>query len=176
MRVMATAYSTRRVTTLLLAVALLFAGALGWLGWRLLQQDRALARQRRLEQLEAAADRVSAAMYRRLAELDEALADPHRGPVPSDAVLVRAGRDGVAVRPADGLLYLPVVPAGTEPPPRLFADGEVLEFQRNDPAAAAAAFRPLARSADPVTRAGALRAARQEPGEVRPDERSAARV
>ena len=61
-----TAFSTRKVQTLFLAVALLFAGALGWLGWRLLLQDGALARQRRLEQLEAAADRVSATLYRRL--------------------------------------------------------------------------------------------------------------
>jgi len=60
--VMALASSTRRVSTLFLSVALLFAGALGWLGWRLIQQDRALARQRRVEHLEAAADRVSAAM------------------------------------------------------------------------------------------------------------------
>ena len=52
-------FSPRKVQALFLAVTLLFAGALGWLGWRLLQQDRALARQRRLEQLEAAADRVS---------------------------------------------------------------------------------------------------------------------
>jgi two-component system, OmpR family, phosphate regulon sensor histidine kinase PhoR len=154
--VMALASSTRRVSTLFLSVALLFAGALGWLGWRLIQQDRALARQRRVEQLEAAADRVSAAMYRQLGELEEALADPERGPVSSDAVLLRARRDGVVVRPAGGLLYLPIVPAAPEPPPSIFVDGEALEFQRNDPAAAAVAFRRLTGSTDPAVRAGAL--------------------
>jgi two-component system phosphate regulon sensor histidine kinase PhoR len=153
---MAAAFSTRKVSALLLAVALLFTGALGWLGWRLLQQDRALARQRRLEQLEAAADRISGAMYRRLGELEEALADPDHASLSSDAVLVRARRDSVVVRPADGLLYLPVIAAVTEPPSSMFGDGEVLEFQRNDPAAAAAAFRRLTGSPDPAVRAGAL--------------------
>jgi len=154
--VMALASSTRRVSTLFLSVALLFAGALGWLGWRLIQQDRALARQRRVERLEAAADRVSAAMYRRLGKLEEALADPEHRPLSSDAVLLRAGRDGVVVRPADGSLYLPIVPVSPEPPPSIFVDGEALEFQKNDPAAAVAAFRRLTGSTDPPTRAGAL--------------------
>ncbi len=149
-------FSTRKVPTLFLSVALLFAGAVGWLGWRLLLQDRALARQRRLEQLEAAADRVIAAMYRRLAELEEALADPRVGPVPPESVLVRARRDRVVVHPPDGLLYLPVTPAGAEPPPTIFAEGEALEFQKDDPAAAAEAFRRLTHSTDPVIRAGAL--------------------
>ncbi len=153
---MAAAFSTRKVTALLLAVALLFAGALGWLGWRLLQQDRALARQRRVEQLDAAADRISAAMYRRLGELEEALAEPDRAPLSSDAVVVRAGRERVLVRPADGLLYLPVISAAAEPPSSIFADGELLEFQRNNPAAAATVFRRLAHSPHPMTRAGAL--------------------
>lgn len=153
---MKTAFSTRRVQTLLLAVALLFAGALDWLGWRLLLQDRALARQRRLEQLEAAADRVSATLYRLLGELDEVLADPDHGPVLPEVVLVRARRDGVAVRPPDGLLYLPVMPLGAEPPQTMFEAGEALEFQKNDPAAAAAAFRRLTHFTDSAIRAGAL--------------------
>ena len=153
---MALASSTRRVSTLFLAVALLFAGALGWLGWHLLQQDRALARQRKVEQLEAAADRISAAMYRRLGELEEALADPDRSPLQSDAVLLLARRDGVAVRPANGLLYLPVTPAAAEPPSSVFAEGEALEFQKDNPSAAASAFRPLTHSIDPAVRAGAL--------------------
>jgi len=149
-------FSPRKVQWLFLGVTLLFAGALGWLGWRLLQQDRALARQRRFEQLEAAADRVSAAVYRRLAELEEALADPTQDRVPAQAVLVRARRDSVHVSPPDGLLYYPVAPTAAGPPASVFADGEALEFRRNDPAAAAEAFRVLTRSGDPGIRAGAL--------------------
>ncbi len=126
-------FSPRNLQGLFLAVTLLFAAALGWLGWRLLQQDRGLARQRRLEQLEAAAERVTAALYRRLAELEEALADPAHARIPAGAVLVRARPAGMEVRPPDGLLYYPVVPA-----------------------AAAEAFRPLTRSTDPAVRAAAL--------------------
>ena len=149
-------FSPRKVQALFLAVTLLFAGALGWLGWRLLQQDRALARQRRLEQLGAAADRVSAAIYRRFAELEEALVDPTQARLPPGAILVRARRAGIEVLPPNGLLYYPVVPGGPEPPPGVFAAGETLEFRSNDPAEAAEALRPLTRSADPATRAGAL--------------------
>ena len=60
--------SPRRLQGLFLAVTLLFAVAVGWLGWKLVEQDRALARQRRVEQLEAAADRVAGALFRQMAE------------------------------------------------------------------------------------------------------------
>ena len=148
--------SANRVFPLFGTVALLFAAALGWLGWRLIQQDRALARQRRLEQLEAAADRISAALYRRTAKLEEVLTDPIHAKLPEGAIVIQATEEGVQVRPADGLLYRPFVHAGREPEPTLFAAGEALEFQKEDPAAAAEAFRPLTRSADSATRAAAL--------------------
>ena len=149
-------FSPRGLQSLFLAVTLLVGAVLGWLGWRLLQQDRALARQRRLEQLEAAAERVTSALYRRLAELEEALADPGHARIPAGAVLVRMRLDAIEVRPPDGLLYYPVVSAAPEPPPATFADGDALEFRRSDPAGAAAAARPLARSANPAVRAAAL--------------------
>jgi hypothetical protein len=74
-------FSPRRVQALFLAVTLLFAGALGWLGWRLLQQDRALERQRRLEQLEAA-QTACALRLSPHAEFEEALADPTHARLP----------------------------------------------------------------------------------------------
>ncbi len=150
------ALSTHKAQTLFLGVTLLFAGALCWLGWRLLLQDRALARQRRLEQVEAAADRISALMYRRLGELEEALADPDHSSIPKEAVLVSARRDRAAVLPPEGLLYHPVVPISAEPPASTFAAGEAIEFQKSDCAAAAEAFRPLTRSTEPAIRAAAL--------------------
>lgn len=128
MAIVRSSCSTRKVRILFVAVALMFVSAFGWLAWRLLQQDRVLARQRRLEQLVAAADRVNAAMYRRLGELEEALADPQHGTVAPGAVLVRARRDGVVVRPPDGLVYLPFMPTGVEPPLSTFAGG-ALEYQ-----------------------------------------------
>jgi hypothetical protein len=64
-------------------VTLLFAAVIGWLGVRLLQQDRDLARQRRREQLEAVADRVGGALYRRLRNWKtcwQARREPHSRP------------------------------------------------------------------------------------------------
>ena len=148
--------SPRKVQLLFLTVTLLFAGAFGWLGWRLLRQDRALARQRRLEQMEAAADRVSADLYRRLTELEAALPLWEKTGIPDQAVLVRARRGRMEVRPEDGLLYHPLVLAAPGPPASVFADGEAFEFRRNNPAGAAEAFRLLSRSKDPEIRAGAL--------------------
>lgn len=148
--------SPRRIQVLFMAVMLLFAAAVGWLGGWLLDQDRALARQRRLEQLEAAADRVTSALYRRLVEFEEVLARRGSGELPPGAVLLRARRGGIEVSPADGLLYQPFVPEQRVAPPALFAATEELEFQRNDLEAAAAALQRLAASSDPAIRAAAL--------------------
>ncbi|MBK5290236.1 MAG: hypothetical protein JJE04_00895 [Acidobacteriia bacterium] len=108
--------SPRRLQGLFLAVTLLFAAAVGWLGWNLLEQDRALVRQRRVEQLEAAADRVAGALYRRLEEFEEIAGG---GPLPAGAVRLRARSGGsLEVLPPDGLLYYPVVPAARGAPAR----------------------------------------------------------
>jgi signal transduction histidine kinase len=148
--------SPRRLQGLFLAVTLLFAAAVGWLGWRLLEQDRALARQRRLEQLEAAADRVAGALYRRLAELEETLDHPGAGSLPPGTVLLRARGGSLEISPPNALLYHPFVPEARQTPPAVFAASDELEFRRDDPAAAAAALRPLAGSADLAVRAAAL--------------------
>jgi hypothetical protein len=148
--------SSNKAVSLLGTVVLLFAGVLGWLGWRSVQQDRALARQRRVEQLEAAADRISAALYRRTAELEETLADPMHAKLPPGAVVVEATKESVQVHPADALLYRPIVPTYAEPAATVFAAGETLEFEKNDPASAADAFRRLTQSPDPGVRAAAL--------------------
>lgn len=50
----------RRVLTSFLVVVVACVGALAWLGYRLLEQDRALESQRVQEQLEIAADRAAA--------------------------------------------------------------------------------------------------------------------
>lgn len=146
--------SPRSFQGLFLAVTLLFAAAVGWLGWRLLEQDRALARRRRVEQLEAAADRVTGALYRRLSEFEEILTGGGR--LPDGAVLLRTRAGEIETQPPDGLLYVPVAPVSRDAPPGLFAASEELEFRRNDPAAAIAALQPLARSGDPAVRAAAL--------------------
>ncbi len=54
----------RAVLTLFLCLMLACALALGWLGWQVLVQDRAVEAQRRQERLESAADRAVTAMER----------------------------------------------------------------------------------------------------------------
>lgn len=146
----------RHIQGLFLAFTMLFVAAVGWLGWRLLDQDRALARQRRLEQLEAAADRVTGALYRRLAEFEEPLARAGNGRRPADAVLIRAGKSGFEILPPDGLLYVPFPPAQPKILAAAFAGPDALEFRQNDYPAAAAALRRLAESSDPSVKAAAL--------------------
>lgn len=156
---------------LFLAITLLTGAAVGWLGWRLLTQDRALARQRRLEQLEAAADRVAGALYRNMAEFEELLLIGGRRGLPEGAVLLRAQSQQIAISPSDGLLYLPVLPPPPTIPDGLFTNAEALEFQRMDFLAAASALRRLAASDDRFVRAAALaRLARNWKKAGRPDE------
>jgi len=58
----------RRVLTSFLVVVVACVGVLAWLGYRLLDQDRALESQRIQEQLEIAADLTAASLERKLAE------------------------------------------------------------------------------------------------------------
>ena len=55
-------------------VTLLVASALGWLGWRLLSQERALEQQRRRDRLEQTADGLLAGSLRALTEAEVRLA------------------------------------------------------------------------------------------------------
>ncbi len=119
-------------------MTLVFALAVGWLGWKLVEQDRALARQRRVEQLEAAADRVAGALFRRLAELEEL----------PEAVVLRRG--------AGGLLYYPAGEVAASLGSTAFTASDELEFRRNDPAGAVAVLRGLVETGDVNTRAAAL--------------------
>ncbi len=57
------------LVVLFLGITLVLIVALGWLGGRLLQQDRALERQSVKDRLELAADRAAAAFTRRLAAI-----------------------------------------------------------------------------------------------------------
>src|SRR5207342_2758355 len=56
------------------AMTLLVAGALSWLGWRLLSQEQALDQQRRRDRLEQVADGLLAGLLRALTEAEAALA------------------------------------------------------------------------------------------------------
>ena len=148
-----------RTLTVFLCLMLVLGGTLSWFGWRLLEQDRALEKQRLQERLELAADGVSAALQQSLANLESYLSfipGPGAEKPPDGALVLQVTKRAVNVFPPASLLYYPVIPDGEEPPDTTFAAGETLEFRRNDPARAAEVFRELARSPDRGVRAGAL--------------------
>jgi signal transduction histidine kinase len=144
----------RNILLLLLAVSAVSVSALAWLSWRLLEQDRALENQQIQERLEDAADLIVTSLELGLAELENrlpALSDPGE-----HALSVAFAPRNVETRPAGRLLYYPFIPPVPESPTAVFDSGETLEFQRQDYIGAITAFRALARSKDPLVRAGAL--------------------
>src|SRR5947199_133345 len=60
--------SPRYLLTLFLAIMLVLAASLSWLGWRLLKQDRALESQRIQERLDNAADLIAASLLHKFSE------------------------------------------------------------------------------------------------------------
>jgi hypothetical protein len=138
---------------------LVFGGALAWLGWRLLEQDRSLERQQVQERLDLAADHMANELQRSLLELESYLSftpSPTAKAPPEGVVVLLATGQTVDVYPPGGLLFYPAITAGTEPPAAIFVEGEALEYQRNDPVRAIDVFRALACSPNPAVRAGAL--------------------
>ncbi len=159
----------RLLLPFLLIVCALAAG-LAWLGWRVLEQDRTLESQYVQDRLSSGADRVGTLLVGKIVEVEDLLTQievaaadqwPARaaavtGAASSDAVVVVFRAGGVEAFAPSALRFYPVTPASEEAPPNRFAGGEVLEFQRNDTAAAIAFYRQAARSPDVATRAGAL--------------------
>jgi signal transduction histidine kinase len=148
-----------RPLAVFLFLMLVLGGALGWLSWQFLKQDRALEGQRAQERLELAADQMTATLRQDLAELESYLSyvpSPGANEPPDGVIVLRATKLAVNAYPPGRLLYYPTIPDGEEPPDSTFAPGEVLEYRQNDPAGAAEVFRRLSRSPDAGVRAGAL--------------------
>lgn len=148
-----------RTLAVFLCLMLVLGGALGWLGWKFVKQDRALEGQRMQERLELAADHMAAALQQSLADVENYLSfvpSPDAKEPPDGVMVLQVTKRTVNAYPPGCLLYYPVIPDGEEPPAATFAAGETLEYQRNNPAKAAEVFRKLARSSDPGVRAGAL--------------------
>ena len=149
---------------LFLGVAAVSVIALVWMGWRLLQQDRALEAQRLEEKREAVADRFTAALEKVLSEEERKLADvtiSEFTPASEDCFLINIGSEDVRVWPEKALLYYPVMPHGREASSRQFMDAERAEFQEKDYGRAVNSILPFTRAEEPTTRVGAyLRLAR----------------
>jgi signal transduction histidine kinase len=157
--------------TLFLATTLALASGLGWLGWRIIEQDRALEGQRVEEHLNQVADLISANLSQSLAELEQeiskvsTLAEPAaeresfrvaRQLEDGHGLVVLFHRDNMDAFPQSHLLYYPALPRPKGPPEGVFATGERLEFYKKDYPRAVATYRELARSPDALIRAGAL--------------------
>ncbi len=63
------------VPAMFVALMLILAGALCWLSWRLLQQDRALENQRLREHLDHSADLAAATLKQSISETEGRLAE-----------------------------------------------------------------------------------------------------
>src|SRR6266705_1408424 len=162
--------SPRYLLTLFLAIMLVLAATLGWLGWRLLEQDRALENQRTQERLENAADLIAAALLHNFSESKDqftsllALSEPELAARASElagqgagtALIIVSRPQAVDAYPSASLLYYPLLPTAKEPPAIIFEAGELSEFQQKDFAKAILLFRELSHSKDPAIRAGAL--------------------
>jgi signal transduction histidine kinase len=154
--------NVRAVVVTAAAVTLLVAGALAWLGWRLLSQERALEQQRRRDRLEQVADGLFTGLLRSLTETEAALAQvgsapPWRMPAPPPgAVAVLLRRGGIETTPPAVLAYVPILPAAVDFDDLPFQQAERLEFHDRDYARAGAALRGLTTSRKPGVSSEAL--------------------
>jgi signal transduction histidine kinase len=162
--------SPRRLLFSFLAVALVLAGVMLWLGWKLVRQDQQLAAQRLQERCEIASDLALVALQKSFSQIDEqvtrlaslALAERRKqaaadaGTLTDDCALILFQPDAMESFPDQRLPFFPVVPRKPGPPASLFAAAERLEFRQLDGAKAVDALRELVRSPDPQIRAAAL--------------------
>lgn len=145
---------------ILFGVVLFFpAATLITLGVRLLDQDRALARQREGELLEHAADEGVRALEQDLTALRKRLGGPPCAPadVPEDAVCVVLRPNRFQAVPTQAISYFPLIPGLRESPSAPFRELEAQEFSEAPNFVKALAIsRKLAASNDASIRAGAL--------------------
>lgn len=160
----------RRLLFSFLAVAVVLAGIMLWLGWKLVRQDQDLAAQRLQERRESATDLAAIALQTSLSRIEEqmtslaSLAPGERrrqaaadaGILTADCALILFQPDAAEAFPEQRLPFLPAVPRMPGPPASLFAEAERLEFRELDSAKAVEALREPARSPDPQIRASAL--------------------
>ena len=148
-----------KLPALFVIIAGIPLAAFGWLGWRLLEQDRALENQRLRERLENAAGLLARELDRGLAAWEDLLPAVAQGtPValPADAVALVFDAGGIRQDRGVRLPYYPLVPSLPGTPGSVFAAAEAQEFRDGDLVAAAEAYRRLASAKDRRVRAAAL--------------------
>ncbi|MBI4908315.1 MAG: HAMP domain-containing histidine kinase [Acidobacteria bacterium] len=134
--------------------------ALGWFGWRLLEQERLVETQRTQERMEQEADRLTASVRSALAETAEKLgvwqATEIAPPRIPNGVLLMMRDDTLTVTPSGRLLYYPFPSSEPEADAKVFAEAEMFEFAQSQPTEALHGYERLAASPNPAIRAGAL--------------------
>ncbi len=148
------------VLAALLATTALVTLALGWFGWRTLQQESAIQRERLREGLETGADAMAAKINGKLAESGERLsgwlAHPETSPPDvTGAVIFTRSQHQVQLVPKGALPYVPIlIPTRSTASP--FLDAEALEANSHSEDAIRI-YRKLAQQHhDKPIRAGAL--------------------
>ena len=136
---------TRRLPVVFAAATVLPIAVLGWLGVRTLDQDRALAHQRRLERLDVAAAAVALDIERDLERIEQQLTTG-RG--------IRLLTSGIAGEAEAPILFQPEVPLAVLDGSRELEAAEALEYHDVD--AAVILYRRLAASSSAPVRGEAL--------------------
>ena len=156
----------RRPQAVFAAIAVVLAGSLAALSWRVVEQDRAIDAQRRSEELARSASAIETALLQLRARVEERLDLAVAGSRPAvDAIAGLAGSDAaavvfdggaIAVTPGGAVSYVPDAAHPRAAPDDRFETGERHEFQEGNLAAAAAFYRGAVASSDPARRGGAL--------------------
>ncbi len=125
----------RRLIALFLLVTLVPSLALVALGWRLLEQDRALSLSQLSERRDQAADLAVSGLEQVVAAAEQTLRDPQAlrsvAASDNDVVAVIFGTERVEAFPRGRLTFYPSTEAGTEAPTQRFAEGEDFEFRQH---------------------------------------------
>src|ERR1700676_2411767 len=103
----------RTLLLILFLLTLVSVSALGWFGWKLLDQERMLEAQRVQERLEQTADRIAATLRGTLAETGERLGSGLAA-APPEGLLLQFKDTAMAATPAERLRYYPYASAAAE--------------------------------------------------------------
>lgn len=148
-------HSSPRVALFIAATTAVTLAALFWVGWRVLEQDRAREDEQIRQRVERAADIAAAALQRAVTVSERHLAEGSKD-WPDGAVAMTLLGETVQIWPRERVAYLPVAPQLPELSSAPFATAEAVEFGQRDLNRAAAIYRDLAGSDQRDVRVGAL--------------------
>jgi signal transduction histidine kinase len=128
---------------------------LGWFGWRVLEQERALETQRLKERLDNAAGLIAQELDHEITVRESLLAKAGEGldEIPPDSAFIVFNPEGVIQHGGIHLAYYPRV---STPAPESVTAAEIDEFRDGNCSRATESYRKLAASHDRATRANGL--------------------